>query len=355
MSHLGLRMIVRYLFINEKVQPVTGTMKSLMGNYGLEFFAAVVIFILIASYATTNYYTLSPSYEHIRGECTPGDAAAKASAIIPKYSRNHSIFLQLSDYFWAQNFSLYSLPFGTNKNEELIMQALALTNHYDLPLEIDRLPCRRCVVVGNGYRMKNSSLGEIIDKYDVVMRLNNAPVHKYEKDVGSKTTLRLFYPESAHFNLILDNNPETLMVLVPFKSLDLKWLITILKDEKRIIKGFWKKPPLIWNVRHENIRILNPYFMMFAATALLDYRKPKKTWTKPTTGMIAISFAIHFCDQVHIAGFGYPSPSKKRQPIHYYDKGTLKFMETSGHKIPLEAIAIKNLIQHNVIHNLTYF
>jgi hypothetical protein len=32
------------------------------------------------------------------------------------------------------------------------------------------LECRRCVVVGNGHRLRNSSLGDTIDKYDVVIR-----------------------------------------------------------------------------------------------------------------------------------------------------------------------------------------
>lgn len=326
------------------------------GSIISELFISLAIFIVIILYKSTDKYTLSPTFEHVRSACTPGDVASKAAAVFSNYSTNHSFFLQLSDYFWVQNQSFYNLPYGTKGSELLIMQALALTNHYHIPQEIDRLQCRRCVVVGNGYRMKNSSLGEIINRYDVVIRLNNAPVHNYEKDVGNKTTMRLFYPESAHFHLILDNNPETLMVLVPFKSVDLQWMKTILKDEKRIKRGFWKKPPVIWNGKPENLRILNPYFMELTATRFLGYRhKTKKTLIKPTTGLMAISFAVHFCDLVHIAGFGYPEPSNKTEPVHYYDKGTLKQMSGSGHRVPLEAIAIKKLLQHNIIHNLTYF
>ncbi|KAG8568141.1 hypothetical protein GDO81_013901 [Engystomops pustulosus] len=298
----------------------------------------------------------SPPYEHIRGECTPGDVASKAASIIPNYSRNHKFFLQLSDFFWTSYRSRFYLPYGTNGSEAMIMQTLALTYHYDTPHEIDRLQCRRCVVVGNGYRMKNSSLGEVINKYDVIIRLNNAPVHNYEKDVGNKTSIRLFYPESAHFSLNLDNDPKTLMVLVAFKSNDVKWLKTILNNEKRITNGFWRKPPVIWNVKPENVRILNPYFVEVAATRLLSYdNKTQKFSAKPTTGLMAISFAIHFCDVVHIAGFGYPAPISKTQYVHYYDKATMKNMARSEHKVPLEAMVIKKLLQHKVIHNLTYF
>lgn len=65
-------------------------------------------------------------------------------------------------------------------------------------------------------------------------RLNNAPVAGYEDDVGSKTTMRLFYPESAHFNPKVENNPDTLLVLVAFKAMDFHWIETILSDKKRV-------------------------------------------------------------------------------------------------------------------------
>lgn len=65
-------------------------------------------------------------------------------------------------------------------------------------------------------------------------RLNNAPVAGYEGDVGSKTTMRLFYPESAHFNPKVENSPDTLLVLVAFKAMDFHWIETILSDKKRV-------------------------------------------------------------------------------------------------------------------------
>ncbi|KAM9299098.1 CMP-N-acetylneuraminate-beta-galactosamide-alpha-2,3-sialyltransferase 4 [Gastrophryne carolinensis] len=290
--------------------------------------------------------------------CNPGEVAAKAAALISNYSRSRPVFLALSDYFWVKNESRYGLPYGTKGSEDLLMKFLALTNQFHVPPEIHRLACRRCVVVGNGHRLKNSSLGGTINKYDVVIRLNNAPVHRYEKDVGSKTTLRFFYPESADFNPELDNNPDTLLVLVPFKSLDIQWMKIILNNEKRVRKGFWKMPPLIWDVTPQNIRILNPYYMEVTATKILDANADltsKKMATKPTTGMLAITFALHFCDRVDIAGFGYPAPANKKEPIHYYEKVTLKSMAVSGHNITLESTAIRNLLQQRLIHNLTYY
>ncbi|KAL7981509.1 hypothetical protein Chor_002405 [Crotalus horridus] len=224
------------------------------------------------------------------------------------YTREPPLFLQLKDYFWEKTPSLYELPYGTKGAEEILLRLLTITS-FSLPENIESLKCRRCAVVGNGYRLRNSSMGEVINKYDIVIRLNNAPVHGYERDVGTKTTMRLFYPESAHFNPQTDNNPNTLLVLVAFKPMDFLWLETILHDKKR----------------------------------------------KPTTGLVAITVALHFCDVVDIAGFGYPSSDDKKQSIHYYEHVTVKSMASSGHNVSHEALAIKQMLELGLVKNLTYF
>ncbi|KAF6083141.1 ST3 beta-galactoside alpha-2,3-sialyltransferase 4 [Phyllostomus discolor] len=165
--------------------------------------------------------------------CLQGEAERKAAKLFGNYSRNQPIFLQLKDYFWVKTPSAYELPYGTKGSEDMLLRVLAITSS-SIPESILRLQCRRCVVVGNGHRLRNSSLGEAIDKHDMVIRLNNAPVSGYEGDVGSKTTMRLFYPESAHFNPKVENNPDTLLVLVAFKAMDFHWIESILSDKKRV-------------------------------------------------------------------------------------------------------------------------
>lgn len=79
----------------------------------------------------------------------------------------------------------------------------------------------------------------------VTSRLNDAPVRGYENDVGNKTTMRFFYPESASSNPSVHNEADTLMVLVPFKQQDLRWLKEILYNEKRVRLT---PPRLQWSV-----------------------------------------------------------------------------------------------------------
>lgn len=135
---------------------------------------------------------------------------------------------------------------------------------------------------------------------------------------------------------------------------------------------------MIWDANPERVRILNPYYMEVTAAKLLNLpmKQPRKvkqvrggdgrvpctppkgwrppSWSpwpspcsllqapgslhiisfplslqKPTTGLLAITLALHFCDLVHIAGFGYPDSANKKQTIHYYEQITLKSMAVS--------------------------
>ncbi|XP_032495017.1 CMP-N-acetylneuraminate-beta-galactosamide-alpha-2,3-sialyltransferase 4 isoform X7 [Phocoena sinus] len=101
--------------------------------------------------------------------CLQGEAERIASKLFGNYSREQPVFLQLKDYFWVKTPSAYELPYGTKGSEDLLLRVLAVTS-YSVPESIQSLKCRRCVVVGNGHRLRNSSLGEAINKYDVVIR-----------------------------------------------------------------------------------------------------------------------------------------------------------------------------------------
>lgn len=61
---------------------------------------------------------------------------------------------------------------------------------------------------------------------------------------------------------------------------------------------------------------------------------PTPASQKPTTGLLAITLALHLCDMVHIAGFGYPDAHNRKQTIHYYEQITLKSMAVSGPRLP---------------------
>lgn len=51
--------------------------------------------------------------------------------------------------------------------------------------------CNHCALVSSSGHMLGASLKEEIDKTECVIRMNNAPTLKYEKDVGSRTSVRV--------------------------------------------------------------------------------------------------------------------------------------------------------------------
>ncbi|XP_024132268.1 CMP-N-acetylneuraminate-beta-galactosamide-alpha-2,3-sialyltransferase 4 isoform X1 [Oryzias melastigma] len=257
--------------------------------------------------------------------------------------RNTKLFMKLEDFFWKRYVSQLSLPFGLKGSEMFLLKVLAATASYEMPAHIENLKCKTCVVVGNSFAIKNSSLGSIINKHDVIIRINNGPIRGYEKDVGNKTTLRIFYPESTSTNPLLQNDVDTLMVLVPFKPPDLRWLKEILYDEKRVRRDFTHPPPLIWQVDSSKVRVLDPGFMYQTSKQMLRIKFPSKHHFRPSTGLLAVYVALNYCDVVHLAGFGYPPKQNHKQPVHYFETYTMQAMKRSPHDLGLEGQILKRL------------
>ncbi|GCC35676.1 hypothetical protein chiPu_0014163 [Chiloscyllium punctatum] len=47
----------------------------------------------------------------------------------------------------------------------------------------------------------------------------------------------------------------------------------------------------------------------------------------PTTGFLAVTLGLNYCDEVDVAGFGYPL-NQKNGRIHYFDQLSMKHMAT---------------------------
>ncbi|XP_055076721.2 CMP-N-acetylneuraminate-beta-galactosamide-alpha-2,3-sialyltransferase 2 [Misgurnus anguillicaudatus] len=164
---------------------------------------------------------------------------------------------------------------------------------------------RTCAVVGNSGNLLGSHFGPIIDSKDFVMRINRGPTKGFEEDVGSKTTHRILYPESA---MNLDNS--THLVFFPFKILDIEWLISAFTTKH--IRRIYKDVPSTITANKDKVMILHPEFMKYV------YEK----WTEnhgryPSTGFLTVIFALHICDEVHVFGFG---ATKDGNWHHYFDQ-----------------------------------
>nr|XP_055059201.1 CMP-N-acetylneuraminate-beta-galactosamide-alpha-2,3-sialyltransferase 2-like isoform X1 [Misgurnus anguillicaudatus] len=165
--------------------------------------------------------------------------------------------------------------------------------------------CRTCAVVGNSRNLLGSHYGTLIDIHDVVFRINEGPTKGYERDVGSKTTHRILYPESA---VDLDNS--THLVLFPFKIMDMKWLISSFTT-RNITRTYIPVKPFIHANKHK-VMILHPGFIKYVHERWLH-----RHGRYPSTGFVTLIFALHVCDEVNVFGFEASSDGTWH---HYFDE-----------------------------------
>ncbi|XP_058258770.1 ST3 beta-galactoside alpha-2,3-sialyltransferase 3a isoform X5 [Hemibagrus wyckioides] len=293
-----------------------------------------------------------------KGECKPGYSEAKMTSIYPKFVKPASMFLD-KNFKRLSKISLYPPPFGIKSQEKIIDIILGQANNFGLG-EVDSLSCKRCIIIGNGGILFNKSLGSKIDEYDVVIRLNEAPVSGYERDVGSKTTMRITYPEGAIQKPELYEK-DSLFVLSAFKPPDLKWLRHIVFKEKMQVSrrgadGFWKSVARGVPRDAADIRILNPYFIQEAAFQFIGLPHNNGLMGRgniPTLGTVAITMALHNCDEVAVAGFCY-NMSNPQAPLHYYEKLKMSAIKDSWtHNISKEKEFLRKLVTAGVIQDLT--
>ncbi|XP_055075278.1 CMP-N-acetylneuraminate-beta-galactosamide-alpha-2,3-sialyltransferase 1 [Misgurnus anguillicaudatus] len=193
--------------------------------------------------------------------------------------------------------------------------------------------CRRCAVVGNSGNLLGSRYGALIDSNDFVIRMNEGPTAGFERDVGSMTTHRLIYPESA---MDMDNN--THLVLLPFKILDLQWLISVFTT-KHIDQTYMYVKPSI-KADKNKVLIVHPAFIKYVYESWLQ-RQGKY----PSTGFISIVFALHICDEVNVFGFGATSDNA----WHHYFEDFVIGVNGGPHAGDFERSVITELHQKQII------
>ncbi|KAF6101253.1 ST3 beta-galactoside alpha-2,3-sialyltransferase 1 [Phyllostomus discolor] len=190
--------------------------------------------------------------------------------------------------------------------------------------------CRRCAVVGNSGNLRGSEYGSQIDGHDFVLRMNKAPTAGFEVDVGSKTTHHLMYPES--FRELAHN---VSMVLVPFKILDLEWVVSA--TTTGTISHTYVPVPAKIKVKKDQILIYHPAFMKYVFDSWLQGHG-----RYPSTGILSVIFSLHVCDEVDLYGFGADS---KGNWHHYWENNPSAgaFRKTGVHDGDFESLVTATL------------
>lgn len=158
-----------------------------------------------------------------------------------------------------------------------------------------------CAVVGNSENLLKNKYGSEIDGHDVVIRNNNAPIHGFQKYVGSKTTFRFVNNMGQQF---LDNSINILKNHI--KTSDIrKWtanqtLFLLSRDRGSFFHG-----------------------LRYALSG-------KSTIPLPVggTGSDALRFALKVCKKVE--AYGYTISNVKTYG-HYYSKTFSRAINDTHH------------------------
>ncbi|MBZ3873423.1 CMP-N-acetylneuraminate-beta-1,4-galactoside alpha-2,3-sialyltransferase [Sciurus carolinensis] len=189
----------------------------------------------------------------------------------------------------------------------------------------------------------------------MVVRLNSAPVKGFEKEVRSKTTLRITYPEGTmqrpeKYDQGTMQWPEqydrdSLFVLVGFKWQNFKWLKYIVyKERVSASDGFWKSVATRVPKVPPEICILIFH---------ISSRRPMGRGNIPTLGSVAVTMVLHGCDEVAVTGFGRDM-STPNAPLHYYETMCMAVIKESWTRnIQREKEFLRKLVKAHVSTDLS--
>lgn len=192
-----------------------------------------------------------------------------------------------------------------------------LDRHAGLPASDRRYAS--CAVVGNSGILLQSGHGELIDSHEAVIRLNNARIENFGRDVGSKTTVSFVNSNILHFCARREgcfchpygpSVPMAMYICQPAHFLDY------------IMCNASHKAPLI---------VTDPRFDVLCARIVKSYSlrrfvaetgRPLEAWDAAhdaanfhySSGMQAVMLAAGICDRVSLFGFGKSAAAKH----HYY-------------------------------------
>ena len=166
------------------------------------------------------------------------------------------------------------------------------------------------LIIGNGSSAMNQPLGDYINQYSQVARINNYRIKGYEKYLGDKTDIWL---NGANNKLkIRDKYPKKILVFIPSSILN-------------------KKKDNVVNYVSKRLKLDRDKFKVVHENEITEYENIMNH-DRLTTGLYAILWGLKYFDNVIIHGFDFFIESK----IHYFDSKIQRFLSNyilkKGHK-----------------------
>ena len=199
-----------------------------------------------------------------------------------------------------------------------------------------------CAIVGASGTLLHSRHGRDIDSHDVVLRMNRAPTHNFERHVGRKTTARVLQMDAFAF----DPRYGAAVRSSPLKQYGVPRLVSCHPPFNGRCT-LQRMQQIFFNTTAGRAHLLSADVARAASRRFVGVRQ-----RSVTTGMLAIEAALRMrCDVVRL--YGFADGMCPRTCYHYYEH-PCRFTEEHFFDRSLRATAgFHDFTQQaNVLHTL---
>lgn len=261
--------------------------------------------------------------------------------IIKRFKKTNNIFttsLPISHFLLIQEID-YFKQVTCNLSSVYTDDSNGMLSSMRLEVYLNELRARkklRIAIIGNSPILLDSALGEEIDKFDLVIRLNNYATIGYENDVGRKTDI-VFITPATHPNKELFNIPGYRIIIFcngKFEDLDLA--------QQRMYAD---------NGSQIELTKINILDIALVNRLTRDLSLKDRQW--PSTGLLALGWCLEtFNDiQYKISLFGFSFFKESGQLLkHYYGVETKR---DKHHDFELEEKYVQKLQNKGALRVLT--
>ncbi|XP_050526784.1 beta-galactoside alpha-2,6-sialyltransferase 2 [Daktulosphaira vitifoliae] len=190
----------------------------------------------------------------------------------------------------------------------------------EVPLFDDSEIYDSCAIVSNAATLRNSNFGHFIDKHDLVLRFNNAPTKGYEKDVGSKTTIRILNSQvvsKPNFKFLSSPLYKQLKLLMwdpsNYSSSVNEWIQNPEHDFVNNYMTYRKTYP------SSNFHIVHPHYLWFLWDFLQSHTTAHIRRNPPSSGFLGLAMLLPRCTVVNMFEF-IPSERLTHRCHYYHEK-----------------------------------